>query len=59
MADKIKFIEAREDEWPTCPTCKKELKEVRYKKRGWLTDLTVFWCPHCRAILGTSKTFNG
>ncbi len=59
MADKITFTKARDDEWPVCPFCKKELKEVRYKTRGWLTMWTVFWCPYCRALLSTSTTFNG
>jgi hypothetical protein len=61
MATKMKmqFVEARNDEWPICPSCKKELREIRYRARGWLTTLTVFWCPYCRALLSTSTTFNG
>jgi hypothetical protein len=59
MAEKIKFTEAREEEWPICPNCKQELKEIHFKRRGWLTTLTVFWCPYCRSLLSTSSTFNG
>ena len=59
MNAKINFVEARDDEWPLCPSCKKELREIRFRKRGWLTTLTVFWCPHCRSLLSTSTTFNG
>lgn len=57
--DKVAFIEASKDEWPICPHCRKELKDIKYKKRGWLSVLTVFWCPHCRSLLSTSSTFNG
>jgi len=59
MAAKVTFAEAREDEWPICPACKKELRELKFKRRGWLTSITVFWCPHCRTLLSTSATFNG
>ena len=59
MAAKINFTEAKEDEWPICPFCKQELKEIRYKKRGWISTLTAFWCPYCRSLLSASATFNG
>jgi formamidopyrimidine-DNA glycosylase len=59
MTAKVNFTEARDDEWPLCPSCQKELREIRFKKRGWLTTLMVFWCPHCRSLLSTSTTFNG
>lgn len=59
MNARIKFTEATENEWPICPCCKKELREIKFKGRGWLTSLTAFWCPHCKTLLGTSKTFNG
>lgn len=58
MSEKVKYHEAGDDEWPVCPTCRKELREVKFKQRGWLTSLMVIWCPHCRAVLGTSATFN-
>ena len=59
MTTKMRFAEAKEDEWPVCPWCKKELRELKYKSRGWLATWTVFWCPHCRSLLSTSTTFNG
>jgi len=59
MAGKVAFTEAKEDERPICPSCKKELQELKFKRRGWLTSFTVFWRPHCRCLLSTSTTFNG
>lgn len=59
MNARLNFIEAPEDEWPQCPSCKKDLRDIKYKKRGWLTTLTVFWCPHCRTFLSASTRFNG
>jgi hypothetical protein len=59
MVAKVTFIEARDDEWPICPSCKKELKELKFRSRGWLKTITVFWCPYCRTLLSTSVTFNG
>lgn len=56
---KIKFTEADYNEWPICPYCKKDLNEIRFKKRGWLSTITTFWCPHCRSLLSTGTTFNG
>ncbi len=44
-AAKLKFLEAKEDEWPVCPSCKKELRELKYKQRGWLSSITTFWWP--------------
>lgn len=58
MAEKIALTEAGPEEWPICPSCKKELKHVKFKARGWLTTVTIFWCPFCRCLLGTSSTFN-
>ena len=59
MAAKVAFTEATENEWPIYPACKKELRELKFKRRGWLTSITVFWCPHCLCLLSTSTTFNG
>jgi hypothetical protein len=59
MAAKIKFTEIKEDEWPICPSCKKELREVKYKQGGWVSTWAAFWCPHCRCLLSVSTTFNG
>lgn len=59
MEKKMQLHEAADDEWPICPHCKKELRELKHRKRGWLITVTVFWCPHCRCLLSTSATFNG
>ena len=59
MAAKVAFTEATENEWPICPSCKKELRELKFKRRGWLTSITVFWYPHCLCLLSTSTTLNG
>jgi hypothetical protein len=59
MKPQLNFTEGRPDEWPVCPSCRKELREIRFRKRGWLTVLTVFWCPYCRALLSTSTMFSG
>jgi hypothetical protein len=59
MAPKIKFTEVKEDEWPICPSCKKELREIKYKQRGWVSTWAAFWCPYCRCLLSVSTTFNG
>jgi hypothetical protein len=59
MAQKFKFTEAREDDWPVCPHCKKELRDIPFKTRGWLKSIAAFWCPHCRSLLSISATFNG
>ena len=56
---KVKFTKAQDYEWPICPSCKQEIRELKYKQRGWLTSVTVFWCPHCRSLVSTSTTFNG
>ncbi len=50
----VKFIKAREEEWPICPQCKKELRELKYKQRGWVRQLVVFWCPHCLCLLSSA-----
>jgi hypothetical protein len=59
MKAKLSYTEAKEDEWPICPYCKQELRELKFRRRGWLTSVTAFWCPHCRCLLSTSTTFNG
>jgi hypothetical protein len=59
MKQKVQFVEAGGNEWPLCPHCKKELRQMMFRKRGWLAVLTVFWCPHCKCLLGTSHAFNG
>jgi hypothetical protein len=45
MKPKLIYTEAKGDEWPICPYCKQELREQKFKRRGWLTSVTAFWCP--------------
>ncbi|MBP8304172.1 MAG: hypothetical protein KBE04_08615 [Phycisphaerae bacterium] len=56
---KVTYRKAASDEWPICPHCKRELREIVHKERGCFTSTGAFWCPHCRSLLGISKTFNG
>jgi transposase-like protein len=56
---KVSFTEAGYDEWPVCPWCKQEIREIKFKRRGWFNLLTAFWCPNCRSLLSTSATFQG
>ncbi len=41
-----RFAEAHEDDWPVCPWCKKELRELKHTSRGLLATWTAFWCPY-------------
>lgn len=34
MAAKLNYTEAKEEEWPICPACKKELRELRCQWRN-------------------------
>ncbi len=56
---KMQFEQAKEDEWPQCPYCHKEIRQIKFKTRGFFTSTAAYWCPHCKAILGLSSTFNG
>ena len=55
MADTtLKFVK-REDLAPVCPHCGQELAEVYTKAKGVpLIQGTnvVYFCPHCRKVLG-------
>ena len=57
--NKMTFTEAKEDEGPVCPSCKKKLKELKFKRHGWLTTMTAVWCPYCLRLLSATTTFNG
>jgi hypothetical protein len=57
--ERITYTKAEPTEWPTCPCCKKELKEILYKDRGWLNSMSAFWCPHCGSLLSISTSFKG
>ena len=50
----------REDLDPVCPHCHETLSEVYYKAKGpgWFLfpKNTVYFCPHCRAVLGMGQS---
>ncbi len=44
-----------EDEWPICPYCNEEIKEMKYFEQTGIVRLKVvrvFVCPHCMKVLG-------
>ena len=55
--NKIEYIPIKNDhEWPICPHCEKEMKEIRYFEQTGVIKLKViriFVCPHCKKVLGT------
>jgi predicted RNA-binding Zn-ribbon protein involved in translation (DUF1610 family) len=45
----------REDLFPLCPHCGKELTEIHRKSKGSgliVGRNSVFFCPHCKKVLG-------
>ena len=55
--DNLKYVEAEKDEYPICPFCEQELQEVKYKNiyGGFMSRRKIiFFCPHCRKVLGNS-----
>ncbi|HDQ46413.1 MAG TPA: hypothetical protein ENN17_13095 [bacterium] len=51
------MIEAaeRNDVLPVCPHCRNEIREVFFRQvRGFLGKRYLYFCPHCRAVLGVS-----
>ncbi len=48
-------IEEKEDQIPVCPHCKNELTQVWYQGlSGFLGKRYLYFCPHCRSVLGIS-----
>lgn len=48
-------VTVRDDLVPVCPHCEGELPEVHVRRRGiplWQGRTVVFFCPHCRKVLG-------
>ena len=48
----------REDLTPVCPYCEREISEVYARKRGFPLGegrSIMFFCPHCRKVLGFGK----
>ena len=55
MSKKPLEFTKREDLLPVCPHCEKDLAEVYTKSRGAPIiqgSNIVFFCPHCRKVLG-------
>ena len=49
----------REDLVPVCPHCSKDLSEVYRKSKGAgfvVGRNSVFFCPHCRKVLGFAQS---
>lgn len=54
MTESFAVVE-REDEVPICPHCHLDLDEVHMRRRGapLIQGRTiVFFCPHCKSVLG-------
>jgi hypothetical protein len=53
-------VVVRNDLDPLCPHCGKRLTEVYYKARGagWFLfpRSAIYFCPHCRKVLGLGQS---
>ena len=52
-------ITKRDDILPRCPHCASDLKEIysHSKGIGWIAAAnTVYFCPHCRKVLGIGQS---
>jgi uncharacterized protein with PIN domain len=48
-------LETREDVQPICPHCSTELRILSMQRvRGILGKRYIYFCPHCRKVLGVS-----
>ncbi len=48
--------EERTDVTPICPFCKVEVRKVLYQvMTGFLGKRYVYFCEHCKSILGVSQ----
>jgi len=59
MANKSIKISEREDIAPICPFCKNELDEIYYKTQGvglFTGKNVIYFCPHCRKVLGCGQS---
>ena len=50
---KLDLVEAPKDEWPVCPYCKEELRQIWVKSKGlgFLQKKQFLLCPHCKSFL--------
>jgi len=59
MNKRMLEVVERTDLTPLCPHCSKELTEVYRKSRGAgliVGRNSVFFCPHCRKVLGFAQS---
>jgi hypothetical protein len=48
-------LESKEDVQPVCPHCQEELRTIWMRElRGVLGRRYVYFCSHCRKVLGVS-----
>jgi len=48
-------LQEKYDTLPICPHCKNELRIVSFQElRGILGKRFIYFCEHCRAVLGVS-----
>ncbi|GMV92175.1 MAG: hypothetical protein AMXMBFR82_19530 [Candidatus Hydrogenedentota bacterium] len=56
----MELQKARENEFPLCPHCEQELREIvaRQFDKGFfkVTDKYVYFCPHCHKTLGIGQS---
>ena len=55
MSEKPLTFIKRDDLLPICPHCEKELTEVHTRSKGFPIahgTNVVYFCPHCRKIIG-------
>jgi predicted SprT family Zn-dependent metalloprotease len=48
---KIKIVDAKESV-PICPYCEKQLTTIEKINQGLLEQSVVYFCPHCKKVLG-------
>jgi uncharacterized protein with PIN domain len=55
----MEIRKARENEYPKCPHCEREIKEVVVrqidKKLFYVEKRQIYFCPHCRKTLGVGQ----
>ena len=65
----MEYIKAEKTEYPICPFCEQELREVKFKDlRGkdptgtgsfFMRTKIIFFCPHCKKVLGNADAGTG
>jgi hypothetical protein len=48
-------VEERQELWPICPYCKKEIERLWFRKLPKdMGKRCLYFCPNCRSCLGIS-----